>query len=76
MVKWLSTKCYERLTEKEVKVELENLLRNCEDESKFRKECRHRFGGPMINLNWEKSIRSVTICRQDKSESICASVSL
>lgn len=76
MAKWLSTKHYERLTESEVKAELENFLRNCENESEFKKECRHRFGGPMINLNWEKGIRSAAICRHGKNESIYASVSL
>ena len=75
MVEWLSTKHYERLTETEVKAELENLLRNCKDESEFKQECRHRFGGPMINLHWEESIRSASICRWGKSESIYASVS-
>jgi len=76
MAKWLTTKSYERLTEAEIKAELENLLRNCEDENEFRQECRHRFGGPMISLNWKKSIRSAAICRQGKNESIYASVSL
>lgn len=76
MAKWLTTKSYERLTEAEVKAELENLLRNCEDENEFEKECRHRFGGPMIMLNWGKSIRCVTICRCRKNESISASVYL
>ncbi len=74
MVEWLTTKSRERLTEREVRVELKNLLRNCKDESEFKKECRHRFGGPMINLNWENGTRSVAICRQGKTESICASV--
>ena len=76
MVEWLTTKSCERLTETEVKAELENLLRNCKDESEFRKECRHRFGGPMINLDWGKGIRCAAICRPGKSESIYASVSL
>ena len=76
MVRWLTTKLWERLTETEVKAELENLLRNCKDANEFEKECRHRFSGPMINLEWRKSIRSATICRYGKSESICASVSL
>jgi len=76
MAKWLSTKKWSRLSEAEAKAELKNLLRNCEDESEFRKECRHRFGGPMINLDWGKGIRSAAICRHGKSESIYASVSL
>jgi len=43
-MKWLITKLWKRLTEPEVKAELENLLRNCEDESQFEKECRQRKG--------------------------------
>jgi len=76
MTKWLTAKLWERLTEAEVRAELENLLRNCKDESEFRKECRHRFGEPMIMLIWGKGVRSTAICRQDKNERIYANVSL
>lgn len=76
MAKWLTTKSWERLTVEEVKAELENLLRNCKDESEFKKECRHRFGGPMVSLYWGEGTRSVSICRQGRNESISANISL
>lgn len=75
MVEWLNTKAYDRLDKEEVIAELENLLRNCKNEDEFREQCRHRFGGPMIMLDWEESIRSVLICRNGKDEAIRATVS-
>jgi len=61
-VSWLTTKHYGRLTKEEAKAELEHLLNHSENEEEFQQECRHRFGGPMMNINWTSSFRSASIC--------------
>jgi len=73
--KWLTTEHWSRLTKEKVKAELEHLLRNCKTKGEFEKECRHRFGAPLISLSWGETGRSIAICRRGKSESIYASVS-
>ena len=76
MAKWLTTESCERLTKTEVKAELENFLRNCKNEEDFLKECRCRFQGPLVTVEWGNILRSVSICRHGKNESIYASVFL
>ena len=76
MAKWLTTKAWERLTPEEATAELEHLLRNCDNKGKFMQQCRHRFGGPMINVNWGKTYRSADICLDGGCEDVYGAVDL
>ncbi len=75
---WLTTKHFGRLTAEEAVTELKHLLSTCDSKKVFRQECKHRFGGPMMNVIWTSLSRVASICfRQNGSNmNVYASVTV
>jgi len=75
-VQWLTDKHYNDLSDKEIRAELENFLRNCDSAKEFEQNCRLRFDGDLKVHQWTTTFRCASIIITNRTERVEASVSL